>query len=181
MHSEPTKIQNPTDYTPIRESQFAGALINAVDTQDKCSFNLILSMLTQDATELDQFHLPSTKPPELKSELNSQFNIIDKPIYGTVDSEADIKNAMAIHEGRKQDVVLDLCLKPQPLVKEKYDLSSEIFDNLDFNARQRLLNAAEIESKKETAISEKVTEKQIDVETWFNALHQSRVYANVSV
>ena len=180
MQSGSIETHATVDYSPIRESRFADALSGATEAQDKSAFNLILAMLTQDATELDQFHLPKSEQPELKSEIKSQFNVRERPLYGHVNINTDLNNGIAINEGRKQDVVLDLCLNPQPLVKEQYDLSSEVFDNLDFNARQRLLSLAAKEDKK-MPTDDKAEEKQIDVETWFNVLHQSRVYANAVV
>jgi len=160
---------------PLRESKFHSQIRAAAEDQDDSTFHLLLAMVTQDAQELDAFHLPHTKEPEIRSDIKRQFFIQDKPLYGPSSLESAARHNRLIKEGFKSSMHLSLHLRPEPLQQAVYDIAQEVFDNLDFNARQRLLKSAS--TKEEKPNERDVEHDEVDVEAWFNVLKQARIYS----
>jgi hypothetical protein len=174
-----------TSHKIIRESDFHSQLQSATVQGDKANFNLILSMVTNDASELDAFHVPKSPASKDISELQQKFFVRPKPIYGKVPSNRSVNQNVWVHDGHLSNVQLDLALEPEPLATEQYDLAADVFNNLDFNSRNRLLNeASKIESSGEEAISDDIKAlakyKEVDVESWFNVLTDARAYSKLN-
>lgn len=175
-------VNSPPTEQVIRESSFHKALQTATLEEDKSSFNLILAMVTNDAKELDEFNLPHTTHYKTKSDIQKAFFVKGEHIYGKVPAERSIEQNQAIHQNFKTSVDLDLALKPEPLMAEKYDLPANVFDNLDYNSRIRLLNEVNTEEQQKPSSETQTTQTesdipQVDNEAWFNTLHQARTFA----
>lgn len=177
MNQELNNINKSTDNFPLRESAFYGQIKSSTETGDKACFALLMSMLTTDAQELDEFHLPHTKDSKLKSDLYGQFNVQQKALTGDYDKTRSIEFNQLIHQGDKATVALELAMKPEPLTVEPSKFSQQLLENLDPNVRSRLVEQA-LENKAAPSIVK--AEKEIDVESWFKVLQESRTIATAA-
>lgn len=177
MNQELNHINKNADNFPIRESAFYSQIKSSTESGDKASFALLMSMLTTDAKELDEFNLPHTNDSKIKSDLYEQFNVQPKELTGEYSHQRSLLFNQLIQQGDKADVALSLALTPEPLVAEQGKLPPEVVENLDPNVKSRLLaEKKEVEDKK----LDLKTEKEIDVESWFKVLHQSRTIATAA-
>ena len=177
MNQELNNLNKSADNFPIRESAFYNQIKSSTETGDKASFALLMSMLTTDAQELDEFHLPHTKDAKIKSDLYGQFNVQQKTITGEYDKDRSIELNQLIHQGNRTTVALELAIKPEPLTVEPRKFSSELLENLEPNVRSRIIEDSS-ESEEKPAIAK--AEKEIDVESWFKVLHESRAIATAA-
>lgn len=159
---------------PIRESAFYSEIKSSTETGDKHAFALLMSMLTTDAQELDEFHLPEVEAAKVKSDLYNQFHIQQQQLTGKFNSARSVSHNELIQQGDKTSVLLDLVLQPEPLLPEQSPLPQAVLDNIEPNVKARLnLQQASVENTS-PVIAEKKPTKEIDVEAWFEVLHQSR-------
>ena len=88
-----TKPDNivPCAFEPIRESRFRQQLHESTEQNKKDMFRLLLSMVSQNALELDQFHVPETEQPQPSSDLHKQFFIQRRQVIGAYSGEQAIK------------------------------------------------------------------------------------------
>lgn len=178
MSADLNNINKIADNFPIRESAFYSQIKSSTETGDQASFALLMSMLTTDAQELDEFNLPHTKDSKIKSDLYGQFNVQEKPLVGEYELERSLAFSQLVHQGDKTAIHLDLALKPEPLTAEPEKFPQELLDNLEPNVRNRMVESS-IEPKQEAPIVAK-KEKEIDVESWFKVLHESRTIATAA-
>lgn len=179
MNQELNNLNKSADNFPIRESAFYNQIKSSTETGDKASFALLMSMLTTDAKELDEFNLPHTKDSKIKSDLYGQFNVQQKTITGEYDKDRSIEFNQLIHQGNRTTVALELAIKPEPLTEEPRKFSQELLENLEPNVRSRILEAS-AESKEQSQPAVAKTEKEIDVESWFKVLQESRAIATAA-
>ncbi|NVK24838.1 MAG: hypothetical protein HWE10_07910 [Gammaproteobacteria bacterium] len=164
----------------IRESDFYRELKSATDTGHQQTFALILSMLSNDARDLDEFHQPRTKPATNKTDLYKQFNIQAKTLRGDLSAERSLKFNALTQQKFRQTLQLELAVKPEALLPNQMsDIKPEVYNNLDINVRSRLKaeNSGSENSKNqiaENANSQIKDGKDIDVESWFKVLEESR-------
>lgn len=184
----------PADHSVIRESRFFKSLQASVTAQQQADFNLLLSMVSQDATELDQFHTPRTRPLTEHSDLQKKFFVSEKPLVGPNSSSLEMAQHTAVCNGELATVHLNYCLHSPTLVNEVYDVDAEVFDNLDFNVRQRLLKIAEQEENAKEPSGSAFKQKQqataphkseevypnVDKDSWFNVLAEARTLSTLS-
>lgn len=175
MSHELNNINEQNANFPLRESAFYSQIKSSTETGDSASFALIMSMLTTDAKELDEFHLPHTVDDKIKSDLYDQFHIQQGQLTGKFNNRRSLAYNELIHQGEKAAVALDLKLNPEPLIATTEKFSSQLLDNLEPNVRSRLaadLTSDNDESSKQPMVAK--VEKEIDVESWFQVLHESR-------
>lgn len=177
MNQELNNLNKSTDNFPIRESAFYNQIKSSTETGDKASFALLMSMLTKDAQELDEFHLPHTKDSKIKSDLYGQFNVQQKTITGEHDKDRSIEFNQLIHQGNRTTVALELAIKPEPLTAEPRKFPQQLLESLEPNVRSRIVEESP-KNKDKPAIAK--TEKEIDVESWFKVLHESRAIATAA-
>lgn len=162
---------------PIRESAFYNQIKSSTETGDSASFALIMSMLTTDAKELDEFHLPHIADSKIKSDLYGQFNVREKQLTGNYDQERSVAFNQLVQQGHKVSVDLELALQPEPLIAEPDKFSKQLLDNLDPNVKSRL-DKEQAEPEQAPFVAK--VEKEIDVESWFKVLHESRTIATAA-
>lgn len=177
MNKALNNIHKNAENFPIRESAFYSQIKSSTETGDKASFALFMSMLTTDAKELDEFNLPHTNDSKIKSDLYSQFNVREKEITGEYDQQRSLLFNQLIQQGDKASVSLSLALTPEPLIAKQGKFPPEVVENLDLNVKCRVVDE-QIEVEQTKAIAK--TEKEIDVESWFKVLHQSRAIATAA-
>ena len=167
-------LQGSESSFPLRESDFYKEIKSSTETGDSSSFALLMSMITQDALELDEFHVPQRQNEQYLDDLKKQFFIQDKPIIKKSDEHRSVMHNELIHQGFKTSVDLDLFLKPEGLVEPSQQIPQEVLENIEPNVKAKLdlqdTSTAESESKPNT-------ENQIDVESWFNVLSESRLFS----
>jgi hypothetical protein len=82
-----------------------------------------------------------------------------------------------IHQGFKTSVELDLFLKPEGLVEETIQIPQRVLENIEPNVRTKL----DINNPSSDETNTKSSNKnQIDVESWFNVLSESRVFSTAA-
>ena len=177
MSQDLNNINKNAENFPIRESAFYTQIKSSTEIGDKASFALIMSMLTTDAKELDEFHLPYSKGNKIKSDLYGQFNVVEKQLTGEYNQKRSLAFNELIQKGDKAAVALDLALKPEPLIEKTSKFPPEVIHNLDPNVKSRIQEEpTEADAKPVVA----KVEKEIDVESWFKVLHQSRTIATAA-
>ncbi len=162
-----------TDTFPIRESAFYPQIKASTVSGDSASFALIMSMLTTDAEELDEFHLPHTEAAKIKSDLYGQFNIQQKELTGSYNEQRSLAFNKLVADGNKDSVNLDLALQPEPLVPTQQKFPQILLDSLEPNVKCRLDKAEQTDVSEEKKEAAKPS-NEIDVEAWFKVLHESR-------
>lgn len=163
----------------VRESDFYSELKHASENGQKDTFALILSMLTTDANELDQFQQPKTKPYTNKSDLYKKHFIQQTELRGDLSSERSISFNQLLTSKQRQSIQLDLAIKPEALLaKDTNVIDGNVFNNLDINARTRFIqhqtDDASVESNEVQKLPQATQDREIDVESWFNVLEQAR-------
>jgi len=176
-HEIETLVQGNT----VRESAFYPELKAASENGNQSTFGLILSMLSQDATELDQFHQPMTKPLQNKRDFYKQFNIQQQQLQGDSNTTRLSELASMFRDDFKRSAELDLLIKPEPLIQSKRNvIADDVLNNLDINVKARLYKQQEVnvqeQAKDKIAIKEKA-ENEVDVESWFQVLEQARTFS----
>lgn len=162
---------------PIRESNFHTALQNAVVNHSNADFGLILSMVSQDAMELDQFHTPATKPMQNINDLEKRLFINRQALVGQFDTAIEQHCNQLVNSKNKQSCQLQQLLTNNPLIPEANGMA-DVIANMDLNqqrANSNLLNT--VTDTKETNLKE---QPSFDSEQWFDSLQQARTYLNVA-
>ncbi|MBU2882301.1 hypothetical protein KO525_06275 [Psychrosphaera sp. B3R10] len=183
MHTQPslnTKFEQTADV--IRESSFRAELTQAVTDNDKAFYNLLMSMVSTDATDLDQFHQYKTTPVETLNDLNKKFNVAHFESVGQFDVETELKCNGFANSGNISSINLAQSLARQPLVaKSDNNLPDEVIANLDYNIKLKYLAQQKLNRDIETnsIIDETKVTPKLDVETWFNTLNQARAMENI--
>lgn len=170
-------LQGSESNFPIRESYFYNEIKSSTETGDSTSFALLMSMLTNDALELDEFHVPQRQNEQYLDDLKKQFFIQDKPVIKRSDEQRSVMLNELIHQGFKTSVELDLFLKPEGLVEESIQIPQRVLENIEPNVRAKL----DINNPTSNETNTKLNNKnQIDVESWFNVLSESRVFSTAA-
>ena len=180
-----SELESQSNGQIVRESAFYSELKQASENSQQSSFALILSMLTQDALELDQFHLPQNQPIENVRDYYKQFNIQQQALEGELNEKRSLAFNHLIQSNHKRSVELELMLKPEALIAAKTStIDDVIISNMDTNCRARYLNQQQTDHvQTETVdISKHISHKEnaIDIESWFNVLEQARTLSKVA-
>ncbi|GAB2992853.1 VC2046/SO_2500 family protein [Psychrosphaera aestuarii] len=176
-----------TNNNVIRESAYYSQFRRAVDSSDSQSFALLLSMITQDATEFDQFHQVDTPTNLNANAIADIFPTVKPDIYGAGNSVRASNQNRLVHNGQYQDVRLENTLKPEPLCYKTAVFDDELVNSLDFNVRQKLINTSLISKDIHTQRNSDVDKdakvvnihsikrpNSMDIDLWFNTLTASR-------
>ncbi|MDA8621503.1 VC2046/SO_2500 family protein [Psychrosphaera sp.] len=173
----------------VRESAYYADIRKAVDTSDSGSFKMLLSMLTKDATEFDQFQQVSTPSPLVNKKIADIYTCPKTPLYGKSNGVRSTHQNELISRGYFQDVRLENTMKPEPLSYKRQMFDQKLIDNLDYNVKQRTVNPLIDENSEqfEPEAELKVTNhsnivnihsverpNSMDIDSWFNALTASR-------
>lgn len=193
-------MPNNLDYSPeysnvnqtanvVRESVYYNDIRKAVDSSDSGSFKMLLSMLTKDATEFDQFHQVSTPSTLADQNIQQIFSTPSAPLYGPKDAQRSAHQNELISKGHFQDVRLENTLKPEALSYKQQLLEQNLMESLDYNVKQRTVNPVIIDDKKSSISQDdkKVINhseivnihsierpNSMDIDSWFNTLTASR-------
>ncbi len=168
----------------ITESKFYNQLRSAVDETKAADFSLYLAMLTTDATEFDQFKLPSSTHNMDSTGIERHFNVVIKDLTGVANPERSLADNNLVNSGGYKDVVLKGYLKPNPLIETVTTpavsgLPPELFSTLDLNTQARLLREqetkeTEIAGSKPANIHSVERPNSMDIENWFSVLNEAR-------
>ena len=166
---------------PIRESKFYDEIKSSTETGDQSTFALLMSMLTRDARELDEFNLPTREQESAVTNLKKQLFIQDRPLIDELSSTRSVALNQFIDNGFKSSVELDLALKPEALLEPKpFSVPDNVINNLELNVKARVM--ADIQTttaiKQDNELQQKPNE--IDVESWFNVLQESRAFSTAA-
>ncbi|WP_155694876.1 VC2046/SO_2500 family protein [Psychrosphaera haliotis] len=193
-------MSNNVDYSPeyssvsqtanvVRESVYYNDIRKAVDSSDIGSFKMLLSMLTKDATEFDQFNQVSTPTTLTDKNVQNIFSSPSVPLYGQTDRQRSTHQNELISNGHFQDVRLENTLRPEALSYKNQLLEQSLIDSLDYNVKQRTVNPAIIESQEHSNSSHELKvsnhskivnihsierPNSMDIDSWFNTLTASR-------
>ena len=173
----------------VRESAYYSDIRKAVDRSDSICFKMLLSMLSKDATEFDQFNQVSSPSTLMDRKVHQIFPTPRAPLYGKADAQRSTHQNELISNGHFQDVRLENTLKPEALSYKKQLLEQRLIDSLDYNVKQRTVNPAIIESQEHSISSHepKATNhskivnihsierpNSMDIDSWFSTLTASR-------
>lgn len=168
----------------IREGVFNSELKQAVSSNDKAFYNLLISMVSKDATDLDEFQQYRTPQTKVLDDVEKKFDLVVKPIVGNFDTEVERQCNQYANRGDITAIKLTQELHSQPLAAQNtYNLPNDVISNLEFNAQQKVKQAFLAEQMKEqdntTDAHSSQRENTLDIETWFNTLKQARVFAKL--
>lgn len=184
----------------IRESSVYSGIQNSVQTKDASTFSLLLAMVTKDALELDEFHLPRNKPLKTVSDLEKTFHVVPQKLIEKPNNEQDLLLNELVKTGNRESLTLFLNLHPQAFITTNDDIKTtgnlpqQVYNNLDINQQAKLYqdiqrqthineepikdNAKNITAAKPTEIEKGYVE--MDIDSWFSALEQSRTFNKVA-
>lgn len=165
----------------ISESKCHDQLVDSSRLPDKARFNLLLAMLTQDATEFDQFYQAKNPSIRINQNLYERFHIAPKQLTGKGSRTKDLQLNQLTQQSLLASVQLQLTLAPDPLSFNFEALPSDVVNNLDVNAYERTIKKQEIpphnsvlpdEQHRSDTVSQK--ESEVKLHQWFEVLHQAR-------
>jgi hypothetical protein len=139
----------------IRESQLDIALNTSVHQGRRGDFAMMLSMLSQDALDFSQFHLPSSPTEEKnKTEDALKRELQIGPQKPLAPSEFDMsigqENAFVVQHFGMAALYLKECLAPEPLAirNDKKHIPLAVVDNCELAVRRKLKPALQISNDK---------------------------------
>ncbi|MBH0040334.1 MULTISPECIES: VC2046/SO_2500 family protein [unclassified Pseudoalteromonas] len=133
----------------ITESQLNSRLNNSVHENRRGEFSLLLAMLSHDALDFSQFHLPKTEIDNLVIEeevLRKQFGAGPKQLLASDEYNmlvGQFNAALISQEGERSgmtSIKLIQCLNPEPLAIRNDDkhIPLHIIDNCELAVRRRI-------------------------------------------
>ena len=133
----------------ITESQLNSRLNNSVHENRRGEFALLLAMLSHDALDFSQFHLPKTEIDNLVIEeeaLRKQFGAGPKQLLAPDEYNmlvGQFNASLISQEGERNgmtSIKLIQCLKPEPLAIRNDDkhIPLNIIDNCELAVRRRI-------------------------------------------
>ncbi|QTH64279.1 hypothetical protein J1N51_01990 [Psychrosphaera ytuae] len=175
----------------ITEASVYSGVARSARENDKPSFDLLLAMATQDATQFDEFKQIDT-PNMFKDVLmNDVFYVKKCPIYGVADPERSLSLNKMVKDDQFKNAQLSLLMDQPPLVEGKQKVAADVFYNLGYN--EQILNhdlsralvvetdssqsnensSADINSKKANIHSFE-RPNSMDIQKWFNTIAEAR-------
>ncbi|BDF94879.1 MULTISPECIES: VC2046/SO_2500 family protein [Pseudoalteromonas] len=133
----------------ITESQLNNRLAKSVSESRRGEFALLLAMLSHDALDFSQFHLPKTSVDThatTQSETQLRKYLGAGPEQALAPAQFDMligqHNAQRLQQGGMADIRLRSCLTPEPLVirDDKNHIPLLVIDNCEPVVRKRHLN-----------------------------------------
>lgn len=169
-------------HSVVRESHYYQEIRASVESERHQDFHLLLAMVCQDATQLDEFHQYKSDSLENVNNLEDNFFIQRKTIVGSFNPIVEAENAKAASSECVKSMHLNNCLNPPPLVADIYDLPADVFDNMDMNQRNLLL-MREQQKDSEKNVAEpgnETTKPSFDAAAWFNVLQEARTLSQMA-
>ena len=165
----------------IRESNYYSEIRGSIDSNNNSQFDLLLSMVCRDATQLDEFHQHRSESPKDVNDLNANLHVQTKRIVGGFNLAVEQSNAIAQSQQSVKTIHLNNCLNPAPLVADVYDLPGEVFENMDLNQRALALLADKSEQKEsEPSAETDSASNSFDSNAWFNVLASARTLSQMA-
>ncbi|KPH61726.1 queD like 2 [Pseudoalteromonas porphyrae] len=130
----------------ITESQLNNRLAISVSESRRGEFALLLAMLSHDALDFSQFHLPKTPIDanvvvEDEDQLRKKLGAGPKQVLAPTEFDMLIgqHNAQRLNDGGMSDLRLRACLAPEPLAirDDKIHIPLNIIDNCELVTRKR--------------------------------------------
>lgn len=138
----------------INEWQLGAQLNIAVTTGARDKFNLLLSLLSDDARDFSQFDLPKATQAALnRIELRQSFFLPEpQPLVNQgITLQQSEKLSLALHKKNLCDIRLQSLLNNEAILsrQNKSDFDADVVDNLSFLTQTRLKHANIVEQEKE--------------------------------
>ena len=132
----------------ISESQLGSALNISIHETRSADFAMLLSMLSHDALDFSQFHLPKSQqqqPDRSEDTLKKELQVgPQKPLApAQFDMLIGQDNAQLVASGAMTSLRLRECLNPEPFAarNDKKHVPLEVVENLEPAVKQRLAKA----------------------------------------
>jgi hypothetical protein len=132
------------DAVLTREDQLGTALSVSVTEQRRADFSMLLAMLSQDALDFSQFHLPESSLQEAdlsEQALKKELQIGPQRAFAPEQFDMLIgqSNARILNEGGMASLRLNDCLSPEPLAirDDKKHVPLIVVDNCELSVRKR--------------------------------------------
>lgn len=159
------------------EAQLGEQLSQSVATNRRGDFAFLLAMLSSDATEFSQFNLPQSEKNQqsdpllqiAKHSAGPQKPFAAEPFNGLIGEQ----NCKLLIEHGLVAIQLNECLNPEPFSCKndtKY-ISPMVIDNCPPATQKKLLAAKSLS----------LTNKQMDVDNFYNSIEKSQQYDFASV
>lgn len=170
----------------IRESAFYNEIAESARTSNKCQFDLLLAMVSEDATDFDEFHQIQTPSNINDSDLYKNFEVSPKKIYQEPDHKRSLSQNERVQAKCFKDVQLDLMMNQEGLVIGNSVSDQMVFANTDYNTRVKnkdFYNRKSNKQPSETEVNNDAPKANIhdvlrpnsmDVDAWFKTLSQAR-------
>ncbi|MBE0363274.1 hypothetical protein PULV_a3449 [Pseudoalteromonas ulvae UL12] len=162
------------------EAQLGNQLAISVDENRRSDFSLLLAMLSHDAVDFAQFHLPHEEQPNPYAEISDSTDLRIKLGAGPaqplaikpIDFLIGQENAALLQSDGMKQIKLKQYLKPEPLAlrDDNLHISSEIINNCELNVKKRYL-------KQDTQMGE----MQINAAAFYDNLQNPALHKPLSV
>ncbi len=123
----------------VGEMQLGGRLNQAVNTQNRADFALLLAMLSKDVTDAPHLDAEDASKSETL-DLRSRLQLPPAPaVYAkTQDFSRGEAQSQALQSGGMGEIFLGECLRPSPLVPFERSLSPEVMAQLSPLAQEKV-------------------------------------------
>ena len=173
----------------IRESSFYNDIASSARTGTKSQFDLLLAMVSDDATDFDEFNQVYTPTKLTESDLYSTFAVQPKKLREEPKPLRSLHLNKIVNDRKFKDAQLELLLNREALVSGPSEDVQRVYANLDFNTQvkskdlliidlepQTKGNSSELANKdaKKSNIHSISRPNSMDLDLWFNTLAQAR-------
>jgi hypothetical protein len=173
---------------PIRESDFYVEIRNSVDSHSKSDFSFLMSMLSHDVLDSDQFNQVTSSNNLNEQTLRDILGVKEKVIEGEINAAPSVRQNQMVHENQIASVRLSSLLQNEALFfrgsDTPNDLPSEVIENIDLNTKARLYRDMEINSdttlNKQSSIHSIERPNSMDIDMWLNSINAARALDLVS-
>ena len=186
IHESTTQVE--LNKNVITEASVYTEAARSARANDKASFDLVLAMATQDATQFDEFKQIDT-PNTFKDVLfNDVYHIKPRSLHGSAKPERSLALNNMVSSHRFKDVQLALLMEQPPLVEGNTKVPQQVFYNLGYN--EQVLNKELINitsgvvncdthsdsnnNSKKANIHSIERPNGMDISLWFNTISEAR-------
>ena len=173
----------------IRESSFYNDIASSARTGTKSQFDLLLAMVSDDATDFDEFNQVHTPSDLNEADLYSTFAVQPKKLRETPNPQRSLHLNEIVNERKFKDAQLELLLNREALVSGPSENVQRVYANLGFNNQVKNKDLLTIDLEHQTKDkSSELTNKDaknsnihsisrpnsMDLDLWFNTLAKAR-------
>lgn len=173
----------------IRESSFYNDIASSARTGTKSQFDLLLAMVSDDATDFDEFNQVYTPTNLTEADLYSTFAVQPKKLREEAKPSRSLHLNSIVHDRKFKDAQLELLLNREALVSGPSEDVQRVYANLDFNTQVKNKDLLTLDLEPQTKDdSSKLANKDaknsnihsvsrpnsMDLDLWFNTLAQAR-------